>query len=113
MRRRTAKDLQMRCLAQERNCDFCNAGPLLRFCPSLRILRSFSVLRRLSLATLAQRLRQLQDDIAFLALLPIHSSTAPSAQAIGQTRSDSRIWSGFFATPRRSLMRPMIGPPNP
>jgi hypothetical protein len=72
----------MRCLGQERNCDFGNEGlpskgwarktkdradldndkPLLRFCPMPRILRSFAVLRRSSLATLAQRLRQAQDD---------------------------------------------------
>jgi hypothetical protein len=39
-----------------------NDKPLLRFCPSLRVLRSFAVLRRFSLATLAQRLRQSQDD---------------------------------------------------
>ena len=53
----------MRCLGQERNRGFCNEGlPIqanenlkLRFCPNLRILRSFAVLRRFSLATLAQR----------------------------------------------------------
>ncbi len=39
-----------------------NDKPLLRFFPSLGILRSFAVLRRFSLATLAQRLRQSQDD---------------------------------------------------
>ena len=39
-----------------------NEKPLLRFCPSLRIWRSFAVLRRISLATLAQRLRQAQND---------------------------------------------------
>jgi len=36
--------------------------PLRRFCPMPRIWRSFAVLRRLSLAMLAQRLRQAQDD---------------------------------------------------
>jgi hypothetical protein len=36
--------------------------PLLRFCPMPRNLRSFAVLRRSSLAILAQRLRQAQDD---------------------------------------------------
>jgi hypothetical protein len=39
-----------------------NDQPLLRFCPMPRNLRSFAVLRRFSLATLAQRLRQSQDD---------------------------------------------------
>ena len=36
--------------------------PHLRFCPKPRIWRSFAVLRRGSLAALAQRLRQAQDD---------------------------------------------------
>jgi hypothetical protein len=39
-----------------------NDKPHLRFCPMPRIWRSFAVLRRSSLATLAQRLRQAQDD---------------------------------------------------
>ena len=39
-----------------------NDKPHLRFCRMPRILRSFAVLRRTSLATLAQRLRQPQDD---------------------------------------------------
>jgi hypothetical protein len=71
----------MRCLGQKRNCSFCeevhrprdgsqtkdradlaNDKPLLRFCCMSRILRSFAVLRRSSLAMLAQRLRQAQDD---------------------------------------------------
>jgi hypothetical protein len=39
-----------------------NEKPLLRFCPKHRILRSFAVLRRFSLAALVRRLRQAQDD---------------------------------------------------
>jgi hypothetical protein len=42
-----------------------NEKPHLRFCPKQRIWRSFAVLRRTSLATLAQRLRQAQDDNLF------------------------------------------------
>jgi hypothetical protein len=42
--------------------DLDNDKPQLRFFPMQRILRSFAVLRRSSLAMLAQRLRQPQDD---------------------------------------------------
>jgi hypothetical protein len=71
----------MRCLGQERSCssvrrstvqgmgsqtkdraDLDNDKFLPRFFPMPRIWRSFAVLRRTSLAVLAQRLRQAQDD---------------------------------------------------
>ncbi|HEX7680493.1 MAG TPA: hypothetical protein VF713_20340, partial [Thermoanaerobaculia bacterium] len=45
-----------------------------------RILRSFAVLRRISLATLAQRLRQPQDDsVPFYRLRHLRKSATPPA----------------------------------